>query len=238
MAPPMFQEQASQILGGVPFGVAPTGSVATNGALTLGTALNQIYTGGIYLFLPSGAAFAGSAAGFYWCVMTSTTVGTIFNNVLGNGIPSVPATATPIVAAGPGAYTGSTSAQTVTIPLNPNVLGAAGYARILAMFGTNNTANNKTTTIAVGGTNVFTLTQASQVGVTALTHVFNQASQAVQTVSVNAANPFANGTLQFATVSFASPPGVVPPNMTVVLTLATATDFVICQGLFAEFFYG
>ena len=65
---------------GVPIGISPTGSMAANGAVTIGTALDQIYADGIWLYYPVGAAYGGSVAGFFLTVIFSTTPGTVFNN--------------------------------------------------------------------------------------------------------------------------------------------------------------
>ena len=117
----------------VPSGVAPTGSVAANGALTLGTALSTTYSGGIWLNFPAGAAYAGSAAGSYWCVMTSTTLGTIYNVQLGATVPFIPVNPAAIVAAGPGAYTGVTTTQTCASVIVPGgAMGPNGMIRVTA----------------------------------------------------------------------------------------------------------
>jgi hypothetical protein len=62
---------------GVPVGIANNGTVATNGQITLGTALPRTYSDGIWLYLPAGAV-SGGAAGLYWCVMSSPTVGQVY----------------------------------------------------------------------------------------------------------------------------------------------------------------
>lgn len=147
-----------------PVGVAPSGSVAANGAITLGTALPRIYADGIFLRLPAGAAYAGSAAAFFWCVMSSTTVGTIFDNTFA-GVPEIPATATPIVAAGPGAFTGVTGTITAiskslpawTIPLN-------GTLYENAEFTYNLTAGAKVFTRRLAGTNLTQVSRTSSGG--------------------------------------------------------------------------
>lgn len=79
----------------VPIGIAPTGTMAANGAITLGTALNTTYSGGLWLYLPAGAAYAGSLAGFYWTVMSSTTLGTVYNNTYTPGTDPVDIPASP-----------------------------------------------------------------------------------------------------------------------------------------------
>lgn len=65
----------------IPVAIAPTGTMANNGAITLGTALNATYPQ-IYLCLPASAIVAGSAVGCYYAVMSSATAGTVYNNPL------------------------------------------------------------------------------------------------------------------------------------------------------------
>ena len=74
--------------GNVPMMVGSGGTVlasATAGNLTLTTALDAVYgptnngQAGIWIYFPAGALAAPNAtAGWYWCVMTSTTVGTVY----------------------------------------------------------------------------------------------------------------------------------------------------------------
>lgn len=103
----------------VPVGIPPSGSITSNGTdsiITLGTALSEIYgpTGvspGIYLYLPAGALYAGSPAGCYWSVFTSTTVGTVYlNTAVFPGVQSVPA----------------------MLLHNTTVMGATGYSAVTA----------------------------------------------------------------------------------------------------------
>src|SRR4051812_43169817 len=56
----------------VPMGIANSGTVATNGTYTAGTAYNTTYNGGLWLYYPA-TAFATLPAGFYWSVGSSTT---------------------------------------------------------------------------------------------------------------------------------------------------------------------
>lgn len=87
----------------IPFILPASGSVGNNGALTLGVALDRIYPRA-YMYFPSGALFSGSAAGWYWTVMSSTTVGVVYNNVYTSGYPTIPTTAG-FTTTGPGAFT-------------------------------------------------------------------------------------------------------------------------------------
>lgn len=144
-----------------PSGVAPTGTVGANGALTLGTALTKTYSGGVFLRFPAGALFSGSLAASYWCVMSSTTVGTAFNNVLGD-IPTVPASTTAIVNAGPGAYTGVTGDVTVASFTMPGgTLGPNGSAVITHENSYNATAGAKLFKWLIGASVLLTLTRTT-----------------------------------------------------------------------------
>ena len=86
-----------------PFIMPASGIVGANGALTLGTALPRSYPVA-WIFLPAGAAYAGSLAGWFYVEMANTLVGTIFDDNYSTGWPLFPAVPTPIVDAGPGAY--------------------------------------------------------------------------------------------------------------------------------------
>jgi hypothetical protein len=126
---------------GVPVGIAPNATVATNGQITLGTALPRIYSGGIWLRLPAGAV-VGGAAGLYWGVMSSTTVGQVYTNFADTSqgfSPYIP-TGTLVNAVGSNAaYTQTTNASIVlckiTIPAGS--LGANGQLRINNEFSYN-----------------------------------------------------------------------------------------------------
>ena len=135
----------------VPSCIAPSGTMGANGAVTLGTALTGTYSSGIYLLFPAGAVFSGSALGFYWTVMSSTTVGTVFNNPMGL-IPTIPATPVPVVDAGPGAFTGSIVAATAFSATVPGgILGANGQLVLNVEFMYNLVAGNKTISKQFGG---------------------------------------------------------------------------------------
>jgi len=96
-------------------GIPPSGAVAANGALTLGTALNAIYDEGVFMYFPADGAFTGSLAGLYWTVMSSTSLGTIYNNTM-TGVPTPPTNLVPIVdARGSTAYTTPTAANITTL---------------------------------------------------------------------------------------------------------------------------
>lgn len=111
---------------GLPVIVPSSGSMANNGAITLTTALPATFTA-CYLVLPASAISAGSSAGVYYTVMSSSTVGQVFNNVLASGKPTIPASPTAFVTTGPGAYSQSTSAvNMLTLSIPGNSMGTQG----------------------------------------------------------------------------------------------------------------
>lgn len=59
---------------------APSGTIGTgaSGNITFGTAAPSAYTEGLYVYLPSIATTPAITAGWYWCVMSTTTLGTLY----------------------------------------------------------------------------------------------------------------------------------------------------------------
>lgn len=149
----------------IPFIIAPTGTMANNGAITLGTALPTTYANA-YVFLPASAISAGSATGWYFAQFSSATLGTVFNNTYVSGTPSIPAP-TAFVTTGPGAYTGVITLQNaVAINIPGNSMGPNGTIRYALTMTVPNNANNKQvnaaySTLAVSTTLVTTNPAAS-----------------------------------------------------------------------------
>lgn len=141
----------------IPFIIAPTGSMANNGAITLGTALPTTYANA-YVFLPASAISAGSAAGWYFAQFSSTTLGTVFNNTYVSGSPVIP-TPVAFVTTGPGAFTGIITLQTMpSISIPANSMGPNGTVRYSLAFSVPNNANNKALAAAFGGTLIASVT--------------------------------------------------------------------------------
>lgn len=141
--------------------MSSSGSIANNGALTLTTALQNIMTDGCWMTFPAGAIAAGipAAAGMkYWVVMSSTTVGTIYNNTYtpGTNLPTPPATPTAFVTTGPGAFTQvvatDVTAYSLTVPAN--TMGPNGSIDIEVWGRSNNSAGTKAIRCFFGGQNL------------------------------------------------------------------------------------
>lgn len=226
-------------------GIAPTGTITGAGVLTLGTALDVIYgpTGvapGVWLYFP---ATGSMPAGFYWCVMTSTTVGTVYGNGAANapwsgqGLPPVGSSA--FGASGGGAYTGATTAQVAPVfAILAGMIGPNGQVRITAAASNNGTAGAKTLSLlasaAAAMTSPATLSTQAPTTTTAqrqqgaIANLGNAAFQgAIQTPSGFGTATVAQQNLQVNTVTsnlYVSPQ----------LTTAVATDWIILQSLLIE----
>jgi hypothetical protein len=163
---------------GCPVGIAPTGSIGNNGALILGTALQYTYASGLFLYFPAGAIYSGSPAGAYWVVMSSTTAGTVYNNMMGN-IPSVVPSPNPFVTTGPGAYTGvvGSACNVAAVTLPGGSIGPNGSMRITYRVLSNNSANYKSSAINIGATAIYGINSTTVIGNGVQAVMFNRGVQ-------------------------------------------------------------
>jgi len=155
----------------IPFIIAPTGTMANNGAVTLGVALPATYSNGCYLYLPANAISASSAAGWYYTVMSSTTVGTVYNLTYSSGQPYVPSSTTGLAfsTTGPGAFTGVATAVTGpnwTLPAN--MMGPNGVLEMAAVYGCSGTTSSKTVAIKLGSATIYSQATTTAANVAAL----------------------------------------------------------------------
>ena len=127
----------------IPFILPSSGTMGNNGALTVTTALQTTYTNA-YVYLPANAIVAGSAAGWYYAVFSSTTLATVYNNTYTSGTPTIPASPTAFSTTGPGAYTQTTAQITgITVPVIGNTFGLTGGLNCCFSNALNNSASNK-----------------------------------------------------------------------------------------------
>jgi hypothetical protein len=176
--------------GGIPFILPPSGSIGNNGALSaLATALPTIYANA-YIYLPPGALFTSSQPGLYFCQMSSTTAGTVFNNIYTFGQPLIPAVPTPFVTTGPGAYTQLINAvvlmQFANVPAN--IMGTNSVLQVDFSWVNNNSAGTKSFNVFFGGTSD-TATESETTGTArTLTHRIVNRGPKSQVVSTTLAN--------------------------------------------------
>jgi hypothetical protein len=220
---------------GTPFGLPSSGTVGANGALSGLTAFNVTYVG-IWLYFPAGAVYAGSLAGLYWCVMSGTTAGTIYNNRLTiPGSLDAPATPTPIVAAGPGAYTQTTGVAITafgrTVPAGS--MGAGGQLRIADTLRYSATVNAKTKTETLGGVTLRALANANATQQTISDYFVlqNRGTTSQITASPGSATVIGGvGGFNNTGLELSGPiDTTVNQTFAMLLTLATATDWVVCE---------
>ena len=222
---------------GIPVCLPPSGTIAANGALTLGTALPKIYSGGLWMYFPAGAVSSGSAAGMYWTVMSSTTVGTVSANFLAvGGTPSIPAALTAVSDAGPGAYTTPTTTLTglVALPIPGGVLGPNGQFRANIQASYNLAAGTKTIQCIYGGVTLITLSRTTAGGQDSLTaRMRNTASESRNSITILSESSAASATA-FTTSSIDTS---APQNLSINFTTDTATNFFTLDNIHVETFY-
>lgn len=149
------QAKAPYILvkGGVPLVSVATGTMANNGAMTVGTALPITYPNA-YFFMPAGSIAAGVPASASWVFgqCSSGTACTLFNNIYTSGIPTAPASPTAFTTTGPGAFTGDTAEEFAQYTLPANAMGANGVLRFTIANSETNNADSKTFRVRWSGT--------------------------------------------------------------------------------------
>jgi hypothetical protein len=160
---------AMYVVGGVPAVIAQSGipfilaggtggvnqfTMGNNGALSTLPTLPTTYSGGAWIYMPANGIFAGSTAGWYWFVASSTTAGTVYNNQYTTGDPkaAVPATPTPFVSTGPGVVSQTTGAfitgPQLTVP--GNSMGPNGSLQCAINIRASNSVNSKIVQPAFG----------------------------------------------------------------------------------------
>lgn len=225
--------QAPYILAqsGVPVILVPNGTVATNGVVTLGTALPTTYSGGAWIRLPANAV-VGGAAGLYWCVFSSTTVGQVYTNFSDPAtefIPTVPGGTLVAAVGSNAAYTQTTAADVtllnVTVP--GGALGSRGALRFNGLPGWNNSAGAKTPKLNLGGTALLSASRTTTTNDEWLFVIRNTSatSQAHTTASI----PATGTSLSRRTIDTTANTAFVFSGQ-----LAVATDYIVLEAFSLE----
>jgi len=237
-----------------PFGIAPSGTLTAGGALTLGTALDNTYgpsnnnCPGIWLYFPA-TAFSTLPASYYWTVMSSTTLGTVYNiPYTAPGLfPTITQNQANIagIAIGTGVgYTAPiTNITSFSIQLPPNIMGSNGGFRITTACCNNGTAGNKTMRALIG--NTVALASATVIG---------QIVQSTNILMRCIGTSFCKGNPQSQASSVGAGSGVGTSGASVAFTsydftqqniyagvglqIATATDWLICHEFCVELIPG
>lgn len=218
----------------VPVMAASSGSMGNNGAVTAMTALDRTISGA-WVFFPASAISAGSAAGFYWFVGSSTTAGTVFNSTWdGLSVPTA-GTATAFSTTGPGAFTGVTTEQvavTITIP----ALAANSSLEIDSLWNVTNNANAKTPRIRIGaagagtgGTAMFGPSPASIQAFAAKSVIRNNNSTSAQ-IGLTSTGLLGVSTGGSGMTTAAINLAAGTAQMVLSLQKGTATDYLVLEG--------
>jgi hypothetical protein len=230
--------------GGLSFVLPSSGTMANNGAVTLTTALPYTYSA-CWMYFPANAIQAGSTAAWYYTVMSSTTVGTVFQqNVSGTfatstGSSLAPTSPTAWVSTGPGAFTQTTGEiPAITWALPSNLLTPTAEFCISYRLNCPSNANGrKSAFYAAGGDQTVNNTFISALG-GMYQYLFNNAgSYLTQVTQGNNYGGF--GT----TTSFAVGRGNVAnfstaQNISLTLTSPVATDWLVIETYKAAITHG
>jgi hypothetical protein len=222
---------------GVPVILASSGTMGNNGAVSAMTALPITYSGGAWLYLPANAIQAGSAAGFYWFVASSTTAGTVYNSTFdGTSVPGA-GTATAFVSTGPGAFTGIAAgefvAATVTIPAG--AMGPNGSVHIDGQVTNNTAAGNKIFRLDLGGTDLINPALTTSQGGVLTASIRNKGvANRQQGVGFIQAGTGAVG----GGTGYASIDSTASMALSFTLEKATATNHIILDGVTVFLVYG
>lgn len=212
----------------VPVALVSNGTVATNGIITLSTALPLTYSSGIWVRLPAGAV-VGGLAGLYWVVMTSTTQGqvyAIFSDSASEFVPRIPTGALVAAVGSNAAYTQTTGADvTVFNVVLPGMsMGDNGSLRCHYSTSNNSSAGAKTSRVKHGTTTLGNMSMSATTSTGGVTGAYIrnrgvQSSQVGGSITQSASNPPTMAAVNTA----------VDGQLTVTLQLAVATDFSVLE---------
>ena len=217
---------------GIPVIVANSGTIATSGTVTLGTALPTTYAAA-FVYFPASAVSGDSTGGIYYVVFSSTTVGVVYAGKYGvaNGVGSV--AFTPVIPSGTltavtgsnSAFTGSTTETTlvnVTVPAGS--LGNNGQIVVTSNWACNNSAGAKAGVVYLGGTAVGTASSyTTSTGGSSMNSIRNRGVLNVQT------SQLVGGAAASASVYTAIDTSI-DKAITITGDTATATDHIVLEG--------
>ena len=213
----------------VPVILVPNGTVATNGTITLGTALLTTYSVGAWIRLPANAV-VGGLAGLYWAVFSSTTVGQVYTNFADPAtqfIPTIPS-GTLVAAVGSNAAYTQTTGSNITlanITLPGGAPGLNGAVVFNVLHGSINNANAKTKFVNLAGNFMpvdTTLVSKAHSGM--LTTLRNMGAAGLQVANGYTSDASAGNTnsLTYFAINTA-----VDQTIAIGCSMATATDYVL-----------
>lgn len=218
----------------VPVILAPNGTVATNGTITLGTALPTTYANA-WVRLPAGAVSGGSA-GLYYATFSSTTVGVItttFADAATAFSPYIPSST--VVAVGSNsAYTQTTGAEVtlfnVTVP--GGMLGANGSLRYTGVGSHPNNANAKSYRAKLSSAIIFNTSPTTTLTAYFERMVHNRGTASSQVIP--STGLLGTGTASAAGPTYSAVDTSVDQAFIFTAQLAVATDYLVLEAFTVE----
>lgn len=219
-----LNSSVSLLSAGIPTIIPSSGSIGDNGALSGIVAMPATFPS-CFMYFPASAIVAGSAAGLYYVVMSSTTAGTIYNDTYTSGVPTAPTSPTAFVTTGPGAYTQTVGSDITLISFTVpgGAIGVGSQLNVTAMVNYPSNAGAKVFSSKYGGSNIRAVSST-----TAQSYFYNHwlvnVAAALQGVFAGDVAVASSATAQtYLTVDSTA-------NQTLTLTgrpIVAATDFVI-----------
>jgi hypothetical protein len=218
--------------------VANSGTIATNGTVTLGTALPTAYAAA-FCYFPASAVSGDSTGGIYYVVFSSTTVGVVYAGKYGvaNGVgavaftPVIPSGTLTAVTGSNASYTGSTTETTlinVTVPAG--AIGNNGQIVVTSNWATNNSAGAKAGVVYLGGTAVGSSSSyTTSTGGSSMNSIRNRGALTAQTSQL--IGGAATGACVYTAIDTSA-----STKITITGDIATATDNVILEGFTVQLF--
>ncbi|MDI1301958.1 MAG: hypothetical protein PSX71_08645 [bacterium] len=200
------------------YGIAPTGTVGTGASAhwTAGTVFDRIRSEGMWLYIGAVASTPALSAGWYWVVMSTTAIGTIYTAGPGSA---------PFNFSAGAANTGVTTEQVLPkapVPIAAGAMGA-GTVSVSAQVELNVTAGTRTAKVKIGGTNILSGAISNQHTAVLLGEISNKTS-AIQVGQ----GSWLIGT-SAATTLTAAIDTTQATTLTYSLQMAAATDWVIFE---------
>ena len=218
----------------IPSILLPNSTVATNGIITIGTALPTTYAN-FWGFLPAGAV-VGGAAGLYFMKATSPTSAQVYTNYVDASVtaftPYIPSGALVNAVGSNSAYTQTTASNftLANVTITGGSMGLNGTLRISSGYGLNSSAGARGNVINLSG---------SQVGGASVNNVAAEFTNVVirnrqllnsqHTIASNLALVYAAPSTTFTAIDTS-----INQPLTFTGQLATATDYIVLEGFTVE----
>jgi hypothetical protein len=223
---PLFQTS-------VPMIIAPSGTMGNNCAINLGSNALDLTYPSAFIQLPSNSIKAGAGVVLPYVQMSSTTLGTCFQQQYSFGQPIVPTSPTAYASTGPGAFTANTTQSLVTYSVNipAFAMGLSGKIEIKYTYSQNGT-NSKAAALFWGATEIGATENETTAGTYTVTRtIINQGTTGAQLVMGT------SGTGAVAAQTFPTINTTLPMALEIQFNrLASANDWIVLRSLTVDLY--